>query len=277
MKARHIFLGLALLLTPRFASAEPTYPQPQGWVTDTANVLSSGVKAQLENDLTAFHAATGIELSVAVAPSMGGESVEGYAVELFKRWGVGQKGKDNGVLLLIAMQERKIRIEVGYGLEGVLPDARAGNIIRDFIAPAFKNGNPTQGIIEGVTALKKALDPSHYQQAPIPSKPTRPRPSMPFEWILFLGLFVLSIPPVPAGLLGGIVAAFYGLGFYSFLVGVIVFGLRLLLPYVGGSSSGGGWGGYQGGSFGGGFGGGGGGFGGFGGGSSGGGGASGGW
>src|SRR2546430_4392626 len=112
------FRTFAICLLPSaMLWAVPHYPSPQGYVTDAAGVLDPSSKAQLESHLAEFERQTSNEIAVATVPSLEGETIETYAVELFKRWGVGKKGKDNGILLLVAPNDRKVRIEVGYGLE----------------------------------------------------------------------------------------------------------------------------------------------------------------
>src|SRR5690348_9508325 len=102
-----------------FASS---HSKPQGYVSDFAHVLSSDTRQALEAKLSNFERATTNEIAVVTVPSLEGDTEEDYAVRLFKEWGIGKKGKDNGVLILIAPHERRARIEVGYGLEEVLPD-----------------------------------------------------------------------------------------------------------------------------------------------------------
>jgi len=100
------------------------YPKATGYVTDTAGVLDVGTKQGLVTLLRTLHDKTTAQVAVAVVPTTGGISAEEYAVKLFEKWGVGKKGKDNGVLLVVAVKDRTMRIEVGYGLEGAIPDAR---------------------------------------------------------------------------------------------------------------------------------------------------------
>lgn len=126
------------------------YPAPVGYVNDFANVISAPVKTQLSNIITQFEKTSGNEIVVATIPSLQGEPVDNYAVNLFKKWGVGKKGQDNGLLLLIAPNDREIRIEVGYGLEPYINDALAGRIIRDTMIPHFRENDLSSGILNGV-------------------------------------------------------------------------------------------------------------------------------
>lgn len=238
------YLPFAICILPfALLFAAPHYPSFTGYVTDTANILDSASKQSLEQQLTAFDRQTSIQIAVATVPSLEGETVDDYAVALFKQWGIGQKGKDKGVLLLIAQHERKMRIEVGYGLEALLPDGRCGEIIRENITPSFKQGNYAAGILAGVVAIEQTVQ---GQSAPI-----KDDSSDRFQGNVFVLIFL-----------------------------IVMFGVIPILLSINRRTRRLGWYGgiYGGGSFGGGgFSGGGGGFGGFGGGSSGGGGASGGW
>src|SRR3989344_5512532 len=142
------------------------FPQPAGYVNDFAQVLSEDTKATLENDLTAFEAASGYEIAVVTLKSLEGDTVENVAVALFEQWGIGKKGQDNGVLLLIAVDDRQLKIEVGYGAEAILTDSRAGNIIRSEITPQFKVGDYDAGVIAAVTAIIEVLsqDPGAFDE-----------------------------------------------------------------------------------------------------------------
>ena len=107
--------------------------------------------------LQALEQTSGDQLVVVTVPDLQGVPIEDYGYQLGRQWGIGQKGKDNGVLLLIAQDERKVRIEVGYGLEGALPDAIAANIIQTRILPAFKRGDMVAGVVAGSQSIMKAL------------------------------------------------------------------------------------------------------------------------
>lgn len=145
-------LGLLLLSTVAFA-----YPQPKGYVTDDANLMTADQVNRIEHRLSEYHKKTGIEIAVVTVPNMGGENVEAYANHLFHTWGIGQKGKNNGLLLLLAMQERKIRIEVGYGLEGQLNDGFCGQVIREQMGPAFKQKQYSEGFRSALEAIFQRL------------------------------------------------------------------------------------------------------------------------
>lgn len=130
-------------------SSQPNTLKPTGFVNDFAHIISADTSAKLGQLLTAFEQATGIEAAVVTVGSLDDTPVEDFAVTLFEQWGIGKKGKDNGLLILVAPTERKMRIEVGYGLEGAINDAVAGRIIRDTMIPWFKNGDYSTGILNG--------------------------------------------------------------------------------------------------------------------------------
>ncbi|MGL4505914.1 MAG: TPM domain-containing protein, partial [Aeromonas sobria] len=146
-----------LLLWTAALQAAPDFPALSGRVVDEAALMSRKQAHQLTQQLTAFEKRSGIQLVVVSIDSLDGETIEEYGYQLGRHWGIGQKGKNNGVLLLIAQDERKVRIEVGYGLEGALPDAIAANIIHGRILPAFKRGDMVAGIMAGSQSIMKAL------------------------------------------------------------------------------------------------------------------------
>jgi uncharacterized protein len=132
-------------------------PYLSGRVVDDADVLNSGTRARLSAVLKAHEQSTGNQIAVLTVPTIGDDSIEAYATKVFETWKLGQKGKDNGVLLVIAPKDRKLRIEVGYGLEGTLTDAAASRIIRNVITPQFKAGDFDKGVSDGVDAIIGAL------------------------------------------------------------------------------------------------------------------------
>ena len=138
-------------------SAEPNYPNYSAYVNDYAGVLQSGSKTQTEDLIAKVEKDTTCEIAVAIVNSLEGVSVEEYAVTLFKKWGIGKKKEDNGVLLLIAIEDRKLRIEVGYGLEGTITDLEAGNIIDTIITPKFKQNDYSTGVYDGVVAIANQI------------------------------------------------------------------------------------------------------------------------
>jgi uncharacterized protein len=143
-------------LTNRFA-AGMEIPSLTGRVNDYADMLSATTERQLESVLASLEKEESTQLAVLTVTSLDGENLEEFSLKVAESWRLGQKGRDNGALLLIAKNDRKLRIEVGYGLEGTLTDLASGRIIRDIITPQFRNGNFDQGVIDGVGAMIGAV------------------------------------------------------------------------------------------------------------------------
>lgn len=244
---------VVMFLLPAVAHGAATLPTPQGFVTDTASVIPAEVARGIEARLEELRAKTGTEVAVVTVRSIAPLTVEEYANELFARWGIGQKGKDNGVLILLAVKERKVRIETGYGIEPILPDGKAGAIIREIMLPHFKRGTLGEGLAAGAEAVAEVVAQAEgitLSWSPGPRPPNRSPPldiAGPLILLAFLGLF-WALPFWLARLRHG--GFFWG---------------GTPMGWGGGYGSGFGGGGFSGG------------FGGFGGGGSGGGGASGGW
>ncbi|MDP1722060.1 MAG: TPM domain-containing protein [Candidatus Gottesmanbacteria bacterium] len=140
--------------------AATTISAPTGHVTDVTGVLSPTEKQSIEDTLLSYQESSGNEIAVALIRSLDGDTIEEKAVRLFEAWKIGKKGKDNGVLLLAAIDDRKMRIEVGYGLEPLLTDGEAGEIIRNTIAPEFKKTHYAGGISAGISAIEGQLSGS---------------------------------------------------------------------------------------------------------------------
>ncbi|MEP9377894.1 TPM domain-containing protein [Aquabacter sp. CN5-332] len=162
-----MLLTLCLLfLTVLPALAELTFPALSGRVVDAARVLTPQVRSDLDQKLAAQEAKASDQFVVATVPSLQDTSVEDYANRLFRFWKLGQAKQNNGVLLLVAPTERKVRIEVGYGLEGIITDAVASTIINTAILPSFKAGDMAAGIVKGADAILEILnlDPEEARQ-----------------------------------------------------------------------------------------------------------------
>lgn len=132
--------------------------KPTGWVTDAADVLPPADEAALETKLTRFSNHTKHQLAVVTVSSLEGQTVDAFTLNLAKRWGVGRKGYNDGVMLLVAPNERRVRIEVGYGLENPLSDELCQKILADDVLPRFRQGQYPQGIDAGVAAIIAVLD-----------------------------------------------------------------------------------------------------------------------
>jgi uncharacterized membrane protein YgcG len=247
---------------PAAPSANPPatksgFPALTGRVVDSAGMLDAATVSRLTADLAAHEAATSEQIVVVTVPSLNGMPIEDYGNQLGRQWGIGQKGKDNGALLIIARDDRKLRIEVGYGLEGKLTDAQSSVIINQIITPAFRQNDYAGGVSRGVAAMLDAVSDKHGEPPKIAPADVAPADtgSNPIE--LFIGFMVLL---------------FIVFVRFNPFRRKRTFGERVLGAVTGGligGSSRGGFGGFGGGGGGGGFRGGGGGFGG--------GGASGGW
>ena len=251
-----------------FSQEIPKRPNPPRLVNDFANVLTPDQLATLESKLVAYDDSTSNQIVIVIVNTLNDAPIEDYALEILRQWGVGNKEKNNGVVLVAAIKDRKIRIETGYGLEGAVPDITANEIIRNLIGPNFRSGNYYRGFDEATDAIIKAAA-GEYQAPAGYRKETRTRRSgsgIPF-FLIIMVLILLFSRRGGGGGRGGMMSR----GGFNPLLGGLLGGF---LGSRGGGWSGGG-GGWSGG--GGGWSGGGGGFGGFGGGSGGGGGASGSW
>ncbi len=149
-RALVLALLFLVLLFPAFSLGVPTLTNP---VVDNAGILSSSTESQLNYTLTNLSSQTGIQIAVLTIQSLQGEDLESYSMRVAEKWQLGDSEKDTGVLLLVSLAEHAVRIEVGYGLEGVLTDAKCGLIIRNVIAPNFRNGNYDRGILEAVNNI----------------------------------------------------------------------------------------------------------------------------
>lgn len=178
----HVFL---LLLLPLNAAALEV-PKLSGYVNDLADVISPGTELKIESFLRGFEKSDSTQIVILTIASLQGESLEEYSLRVAESWKIGQKGKDNGALLLIAKQERKMRIEVGYGLEGKLTDLLAGRIIDNEIKPLFQAGDFDGGVIAGVMAMAEAVR-GEYQGNGSTSNKKRRSPWGSLALLLFLG------------------------------------------------------------------------------------------
>jgi uncharacterized protein len=155
---RALLLGFFFLLScASLALAEPKFPPLTGRVVDEAHVLSPGVEAKLNAKLAGLEAVNGTQLVVAILKSLQGYEIQDYGYQLGRAWGVGQKGKNNGVIMIVVPSEKKVGIEVGYGHEGDLTDAASSHIINDIMMPEFSQNHIAPGIWKGADALVTLL------------------------------------------------------------------------------------------------------------------------
>ena len=180
--AAALLVALLAALWASAALAAANFPPLTGRVVDQANILSPVTKADLERKLADLEQKSRIQLVVATVPSLDGEEIEPYANGLFRAWKLGEAKENNGALLLIAPKERRVRIEVGYGLEGTLTDAVSSIIIANAIAPRFKagdfNGGVTRGVDDIITDATHQLGRMEAEAEPTCGPNTRPRSSI---------------------------------------------------------------------------------------------------
>lgn len=194
-------LFIAVMLLAATSAAATNVPYLTGRVTDNAEILSGSMRASLTERLKAHEDRTGNQIAVLTVPSLEGESIEEYADAVFKEWKLGQKGRDNGILVIVAPQDRRMRIEVGYGLEGSLPDSAAGSIIRNAMTPRFRTGDYNGGIDAGVSAILLALESGKAPVFNVPPGNEKKRsllsgfeaPDMPLTERILIGVFVFTI------------------------------------------------------------------------------------
>lgn len=180
--ARGLVLALlVLVVSGGGALAAPKFPQLSGRVVDNANVLSPAAEQKLTGELADLEARTGRQLVVATVPDLQGYEIEEYGYQLGRTWQVGRKGENDGAILLVAPNERKVRIEVGYGLEGVLTDALSNVILQQRVLPSFREKKIEEGIVAGTEALIQQLalpdEEARAQVAQAAAKPAARRDS----------------------------------------------------------------------------------------------------
>ncbi|EJF81748.1 Domain of uncharacterised function (DUF477) [Candidatus Bartonella washoeensis] len=193
------------------ACSQNKFPPLTGYVNDVAHLLDDATKEDLTKKLAALEEKTGDQIALVTLPTLSGSDIETYSNALFRRWGLGQKKINNGVLLVIALNERTARIEVGYGLEGELTDALSSVIINNFIIPNFREGNYQKGIVEVVDAIIKVItkSDSHFtfrikEKAKIieAQRKQAEKEEMVINAIMFLILFITVGLPILAMIFG---------------------------------------------------------------------------
>ena len=279
-----------LVLVPLVSWAKEV-PALKGRVNDYANMISPAAEQQIEQVLASLERSDSTQIVVLTVDSLEGDALEPFSIRVAEKWKIGQKGFDNGAILLVSKQDRKIRIEVGYGLEATLTDLVSGRIIDNIITPNFKQGNFDRGFIDAVNAMAGVVK-GEFTADDIPKRESRGSGGKVSTFLIFAIIVLIMVLGSQKKLVSGIGGAIFfpiiglavlNLGLFALLVLIPAgFILGLLLPVFFGGGVGGGYhggGGFTTGGFGGGFGGGGFGGGGFsgGGGGFGGGGASGGW
>jgi len=199
-------------------------PALKARVNDYAGLLTPSTAKQLEQALLAFEQSESTQIVVLTVNSLEGESLEDFSMQVAEAWKVGQKDLDNGALLLISKNDRKIRIEVGYGLEGSLTDMISGRIIRNVIVPAFRSGNFDQGVANGVAAMMAAVK-GEFQAQPVKRQPRGRESSVSFIPLIVFIFLITQLGRVRRGL--GVLAG--GLLLPVFGSMILPFGLITLL------------------------------------------------
>jgi uncharacterized protein len=204
MKKWLCLVTLLLLCVP-LAALGLEVPRLQGYVNDYAGMISPSAKSKIEETLKAFEQSDSTQIVILTIASLEGESIEEFGIKVGDAWKIGQKGKDNGILFIVSNRERKIRIEVGYGLEGKLTDLTAGRIIDLVIKPKFKQGDFDGGFIAGVSSLIEATR-GEFKADRKPAQRGQ-RSTSPFlSLFLFLAIFTLVVGSV-SRVLGGVTGA----------------------------------------------------------------------
>lgn len=216
-----LLLLLCLASALPVVQAQPIFPALSGRVVDQADLLSVAEENSLTEQLAAHEAETSNQIVVVTVDTLDGHDEADYALRLGRQWGIGTEEKNNGVILLVAPNERKVRIEVGYGLEGALPDGLAGQIISRNILPSFKESDFPTGIQSGVTAILQAVV-GEYKAAPMQSAKRNNRNGQTFDFIplVFIGMVAFPALLRSRGLHRLANAAFPG-GFFGLAATVI--------------------------------------------------------
>ncbi|MDO8557438.1 MAG: TPM domain-containing protein [Candidatus Jorgensenbacteria bacterium] len=229
---RIVAMAVAVFIIPLAVFAYTSPGKPTGFVNDFAGMLAPSEIEGINAKLSAFEKKTGDEIAVVTVPNLGGDTVENFAVEFFKEWSIGKKNKDNGILLLISRDDREMRIEVGYGLEGMLTDAESFWILNKELAPAFRDGKYYDGVSAAVDKIMFAVE----GEIPIPFEDAQIRsgPSFDFIWIVFFVLLWISSILARSkswwagGVVGGVAGVIIGIIKGFLYVGII--SLVILIP-----------------------------------------------
>ncbi len=231
-------IAIILLFYPIIANAYVSPGSPEGFVNDFAGVIPPEKEQELEFLLSDYEKKTGNEIAVVMINSFENETPETYAVRLFEEWEIGKKGKDNGALFVSAIQDRKMRIEVGYGLEGMLTDVEANNITDNIIPPYFKSEEYSEGAISAVVAMISAIDADYVISSSIAAQIPPPQNGGGFHigdyfwFVIFIFMWMGSIlARSRSWWLGGVIGAVAGIiiwiaySIWFWLPILVVFGL----------------------------------------------------
>ncbi len=234
------FVSLFFLIIFTIGSKAYNIPKPLGYVNDYAHILKPETVRKLNRILAELKEKTGVEIAVVTVKKVEGGDIFDYSVELFEKWGVGQKGKDNGVLFLVDVGDRKLRIDTGYGMEGILPDGLLGRIRDRYIIPYFKMGDYDKGVLNGVLAIVSVIEKSYHVKITGNFKPKPAKKGLSLvDIILIIGLFFLIGPYLFPLFVGGVLGG-YRSGWDGGLGGGFGGGLGGGFGGFGGGSTGGG-------------------------------------
>lgn len=208
-------LLLLLFSSVLFAQKIPDKPSPARFVNDFADVIPPGEEQVLEQRLSKYADSTSTQMVIVTVGSLEGYAVEEYSYKIASTWGIGQKGKNNGLLILVAPAERKMRIEVGYGLEGVVTDIQSKHIITDLMKPRFKEGNYAAGLNDATNALIQMMAGTYKRDGSETDKHTKDSGGSFWIVVIVLGAIVLVVVMSSrgGGSSGG--TTFYSGGYYS--------------------------------------------------------------
>ncbi len=230
---RLITQGLFFLLLNASVVQALEVPRLSGRVNDLGHILSGSTVQMLDQVLQQLEETDSTQVVVLTIPSLDGEDLESYSLKVAENWGIGQRSTDNGALLLVAVKERKLRIEVGKGLEGKLTDLVSGRIIRNEIVPQFRNGNFNQGVIDGVTAIVQVVK-GEYSAQTTSANNSRQNEGMSNAFVfLFFGIIVIGNIFRKNKALAGTVGGVFGLGVGVFLQNLVPFWFFGLISAVG--------------------------------------------
>ena len=189
----HLFAAILVWAAILYGAETPIPEAPTQWVTDTANFLSPDTVRTLNDRLRLFEQTTGHQVIVYIAPTTGDTPIEDWAVRAFAKWKVGRKGLDDGLALFIFPQDRKMRIEVGYGLEPVIPDAIASRVINEVMAPRVQAGQRDQAVTAAIDSLTGVIEKQPGALLPtLPSEPSAPLSPFQLFFYIFLGILFLG-------------------------------------------------------------------------------------
>lgn len=182
---------MLLLLSPADPAQALEAPPLRSPVVDRAELLSPAAARRLERELLAYEKATGHQIVVHTTPSLEGLEIEEYSIAIADQWRIGRGGLDNGAILTVAPRERRVRIEVGYGLEGVIPDAIASRIVREVILPELREGSFEAGILAGVAAIEEAARGESVRAPPQSRSRRGPSPEANAAVLFWLAILLL--------------------------------------------------------------------------------------